>query len=76
MVAPLLAYGGNIVINPSGGLLGRGHSPAASGLAQCAELVWQLRGTAGSRQIDGARIALQQHPRPGTATEVTMYRRD
>ncbi|MBI3013983.1 MAG: thiolase family protein [Candidatus Tectomicrobia bacterium] len=52
------AIGGRIPINPSGGLLARGHPIGATGLAQIAELVWQLRGQAGSRQVDGAKVGL------------------
>ena len=48
-------YGGKWVVNPSGGLISKGHPLGATGLAQCAELTWQLRGTAGERQVDGAR---------------------
>ncbi len=52
-------YGGRVVTNPSGGLLSKGHPLGATGLAQCTELVHQLRGSAGERQVDGARLALQ-----------------
>ena len=69
-------YGGRVVANPSGGLLSRGHPPGASGLAQCAELVWQLRGQAGKRQVPDARIALQHELGLGGASVVTLYRRD
>lgn len=69
-------YGGNRVINPSGGLLGRGHPLGASGLAQCAELVWQLRGAAGVRQVPGARHALQHSQSLDGTAVVTLYRRD
>jgi acetyl-CoA acetyltransferase len=69
-------YGGNRVINPSGGLLSMGHPLGATGLAQCTELVWHLRGTAPGRQVDDARIALQHNMSIGGATVVTMYRRD
>lgn len=44
-------YGGRVVVNPSGGLIAKGHPLGATGLAQCAELVWQLRGEAGERQV-------------------------
>lgn len=44
-------YGGQVVVNPSGGLIAKGHPLGATGLAQCAELVWQLRGEAGDRQV-------------------------
>jgi len=53
--------GGRIPINPSGGLLSRGHPIGASGLAQIHELVTQLRGEAGKRQVEGARIALAEN---------------
>lgn len=69
-------YGGRVVTNPSGGLLSKGHPLGATGLAQCTELVWQLRGTAGPRQVDGARVALQHNIGLGGACVVTMYRRD
>jgi len=69
-------YGGRVVTNPSGGLLSKGHPLGATGLAQCAELVWQLRGEAGARQVDGARVALQHNLGLGGACVVTMYRRD
>jgi len=54
------ALTGSIPINPSGGLLARGHPPGASGLAQIYEIVQQLRGTAGKRQIVSAEIGLAQ----------------
>jgi acetyl-CoA acetyltransferase len=66
-------YGGRVVTNPSGGLLSKGHPLGATGLAQCAELVWQLRGQAGPRQVDGARIALQHNLGLGGACVVTLY---
>jgi acetyl-CoA acetyltransferase len=69
-------YGGKYVTNPSGGLLSKGHPLGATGLAQCTELVWQLRGTADRRQVDGARIALQHNLGLGGACVVTLYRRD
>lgn len=52
------AMGGRHVVNPSGGLLSRGHPLGATGLAQLAEVVWQLRGRAGDRQVHGATIGL------------------
>ncbi|MFM0200240.1 lipid-transfer protein [Paraburkholderia fungorum] len=67
-------YGGRYVVNPSGGLLSKGHPLGATGLAQCTELVQQLRGTAGERQVEGARIALQHNVGIGGACVVTMYR--
>ena len=69
-------YGGRFVTNPSGGLLSKGHPLGATGLAQCTELVWHLRGTAGERQVEGARVALQHNLGLGGACVVTMYRRD
>jgi sterol carrier protein 2 len=69
-------YGGKVVTNPSGGLLSKGHPLGATGLAQCTELVWQLRGTAEKRQVPGARIGLQHNLGLGGACVVTMYRRD
>ncbi|QCP54474.1 lipid-transfer protein [Trinickia violacea] len=69
-------YRGRIVTNPSGGLLSKGHPLGATGLAQCAELVWQLRGEAGSRQVEGARVGLQHNIGLGGACVVTLYRRD
>jgi acetyl-CoA acetyltransferase len=68
-------YGGKYVTNPSGGLLSKGHPLGATGLAQCAELVWQLRGEAEQRQVEGARIALQHNLGLGGACVVTMYRK-
>ena len=53
-----LSLGGRQPVNPSGGLLSRGHPLGATGLAQVAELTWQLRGEAGERQVEGARTAL------------------
>ena len=69
-------YGGKIVTNPSGGLLSKGHPLGATGLAQCTELVWQLRGDAGPRQVEGARHALQHNLGLGGACVVTMYSND
>jgi acetyl-CoA acetyltransferase len=68
-------YGGRVVTNPSGGLLSKGHPLGATGLAQCAELVWHLRGVAGDRQVPDARIALQHNLGLGGACVVTLYRR-
>lgn len=66
-------YGGKVVTNPSGGLLSKGHPLGATGLGQCAELTWQLRGAAGKRQVEGARVALQHNLGLGGACVVTMY---
>jgi len=68
-------YGGKYVTNPSGGLLSKGHPLGATGLAQCTELVWQLRGTAEKRQVEGAKIALQHNLGLGGACVMTMYRK-
>lgn len=67
-------YGGRYVVNPSGGLLSKGHPIGATGLAQCYELVSQLRGQAEQRQVEGARVALQHNIGIGGAAVVTMYR--
>jgi sterol carrier protein 2 len=69
-------YGGKFVTNPSGGLLSKGHPLGATGLAQCTELVWHLRGTAGERQVADAKIGLQHNLGLGGACVVTMYKRD
>lgn len=69
-------YGGKYVTNPSGGLLSKGHPLGATGVAQCAELVWQLRGQADKRQVQGAKVGLQHNLGLGGACVVTMYRRD
>ena len=69
-------HGGRVVTNPSGGLLSKGHPLGATGLAQCTELVWQLRGTAEARQVDGVRHALQHNLGLGGACVVTMYSKD
>jgi acetyl-CoA acyltransferase len=67
-------YGGRWVVNPSGGLISKGHPLGATGLAQCAELTWQLRGKADARQVDGAQVALQHNIGLGGAAVVTAYR--
>ncbi|XP_039339681.1 sterol carrier protein 2 isoform X5 [Mauremys reevesii] len=67
-------YGGKWVVNPSGGLISKGHPLGATGLAQCAELCWQLRGEAGKRQVPGAKVALQHNIGLGGAVVVTLYR--
>ena len=69
-------YGGRVVTNPSGGLLSKGHPLGATGLAQCTELVWQLLGDAGDRQVSGARHALQHNLGLGGACIVTLYSKD
>jgi acetyl-CoA acetyltransferase len=67
-------YGGRFVVNPSGGLMSKGHPIGATGLAQCYELCVQLRGNAGARQVEDAQIALQHNLGLGGAAVVTMYR--
>ncbi len=67
------SYGGKVVTNPSGGLLSKGHPLGATGLAQCFELTTQLRGGAGARQVEGARLALQHNIGLGGACVVTLY---
>ncbi|XP_013396643.1 non-specific lipid-transfer protein isoform X2 [Lingula anatina] len=63
------------VVNASGGLESKGHPIGATGLGQCAELVWQLRGEAGKRQVAGAKTALQHNYGIGGAAVVTMYQK-
>jgi acetyl-CoA acyltransferase len=67
-------YGGRWVVNPSGGLISKGHPLGATGLAQAAELVWQLRGTAGERQVPRARVGLAHNIGLGGAAVVTVLR--
>lgn len=66
-------YGGKVVTNPSGGLLSKGHPLGATGLAQCYELVGQLRGDVGQRQVPDAKVALQHNLGLGGACVVTLY---
>ena len=54
------ALGGRVPVNPSGGLLAKGHPPGATGVAQIVEVCEQLQGRAGARQVQGARIGLTQ----------------
>jgi acetyl-CoA acyltransferase len=68
-------FGGQWVVNPSGGLISKGHPLGATGLAQCAELTWQLRGTAGDRQVENVTAALQHNIGLGGAAVVTAYQR-
>ena len=68
-------YGGKVVVNPSGGLLSKGHPLGATGLGQCAELVWQLRGEAGPRQVEEARVGLQHNLGLGGACVVSLYQK-
>lgn len=66
-------YGGKYVVNPSGGLISKGHPLGATGIAQCAELCWQLRGEAGKRQVNNVRYALQHNIGLGGAAVVGIY---
>lgn len=68
-------YGGNLVVNPSGGLLSLGQAQSLSALAQCIELTQQLRGSAGRRQVANARIALQHHVGATGTVITTLYQR-
>jgi acetyl-CoA acetyltransferase len=68
-------YGGRWVVNPSGGLISKGHPLGATGLAQCAELNWQLRGLAEKRQVAGAKVAIQHNIGLGGAAVVAVYRK-
>lgn len=70
-----ITYGGKMVINPSGGLISKGHPLGATGLAQCAELVWHLRGWANNRLMNGTNAALQHNLGLGGAVVVTVYKR-
>ncbi|TVY15708.1 Non-specific lipid-transfer protein [Lachnellula arida] len=70
-----LTYGGKTVVNPSGGLISKGHPLGASGIAQCAELVWHLRGWANNRLIKDTKVALQHNLGLGGAVVVTVYTR-
>ncbi|GAA0603164.1 thiolase C-terminal domain-containing protein [Streptomyces crystallinus] len=68
-------YGGRWVVNPSGGLISKGHPLGATGLAQVGELVAQLRGEAGPRQVRGAGVGLAHNVGLGGAAVVTLLRR-
>lgn len=70
-----ITYGGKMVINPSGGLISKGHPLGATGLAQCAELVWHLRGWANNRAMEGTDACLQHNLGLGGAVVVTVYKR-
>jgi acetyl-CoA acyltransferase len=74
--AQATTYGGSgPVVNPSGGLISKGHPLGATGLAQCSELTWQLRGTANARQVEDVEVALQHNIGLGGAAVVSIYRR-
>jgi sterol carrier protein 2 len=73
--AEATTYGGaGPVVNPSGGLISKGHPLGATGLAQCSELTWQLRGESDERQVAGAKVALQHNIGLGGAAVVTVYK--
>jgi acetyl-CoA C-acetyltransferase len=65
-------FGGQVVVNPSGGLKARGHPAGATGIAQVCEVVWQLRGQATDRQVKGARIGLT-HNIGGTGATAAVH---
>jgi len=67
-------YGGQCVVNPSGGLISKGHPLGATGLAQCAELCWQLRGMCGKRQVKNVKYALQHNLGLGGAAVIALYK--
>ncbi|GGV38211.1 putative lipid-transfer protein Ltp1 [Streptomyces longisporoflavus] len=69
-------YGGRWVVNPSGGLISKGHPLGATGIAQVAELTWQLRGEADARQVTGARVGLAHNIGLGGAAVVTLLRKE
>ncbi|GAA2732540.1 lipid-transfer protein [Actinocorallia aurantiaca] len=73
--AQATTYGGKWVVNPSGGLISKGHPLGATGIAQCAELTWQLRGQADARQVEGASVALQHNIGLGSACAVAVYKK-
>lgn len=70
-----ITYGGRMVVNPSGGLISKGHPIGATGLAQCAELSWQLRGWANNRLVGGIDVALQHNLGLGGAVVINVYKR-
>jgi sterol carrier protein 2 len=69
-----VTYGGQWVVNPSGGLISKGHPLGATGIAQCAELCWQLRGMAGPRQVPNCKMGLGHNIGLGGAVVVTLYK--
>lgn len=68
-----VTYGGKWVVNPSGGLISKGHPLGATGFAQCAELCWQVRKMCGERQVKDVKYALQHNIGLGGAAVVAMY---
>jgi len=71
-----IEIGGRIPVNPSGGLLSKGHPVGATGVAQVCEITWHLRGQAGARQVEGARVGLAHcHGAQGAACGVHILKR-
>lgn len=71
-----ITYGGKgPIVNPSGGLISKGHPLGATGLAQCAELTWQLRGWANNRHVKSADVGLQHNLGLGGAVVINVYKR-
>ncbi|KXS15499.1 putative 3-keto-acyl-CoA thiolase [Gonapodya prolifera JEL478] len=68
-------HGGKFVINPSGGLISKGHPLGATGLAQATELTWQLRGWCGKRQVPNLKYALQHNVGLGGAVVIGIYKK-
>ncbi|XP_065657903.1 sterol carrier protein 2 isoform X3 [Hydra vulgaris] len=68
-------YGGKFVVNPSGGLISKGHPLGATGLAQCFEICSQLRGNCEERQVKNAVIGLQHNLGLGGACVVALYKK-
>ncbi len=69
-------YGGPVVVNPRGGLLGCGHPLGATGVAQTAEIFRQLRGEAGKRQVTGAKIGLTHNNSGPTEHVVNIFSKE
>jgi len=69
----LNSYGGKVVINPSGGVIGKGNCLGANGIAQCVELCWQLRGMAGNTQVKNTRVGLQHSLSLGGSCVMLAY---
>ncbi|KAI9671832.1 MAG: hypothetical protein M1831_003360 [Alyxoria varia] len=67
--------GDGAVVNPSGGLISKGHPLGATGIAQCAELTWHLRGWANNRAVSGTDVCLQHNLGLGGAVVVSVYKR-
>jgi acetyl-CoA acetyltransferase len=67
--------GGRIPVNPSGGLLSKGHPLGATGVANIVETVWHLRGQAGARQVAGAKVGLAHVIGLGSACTVHILKK-